>query len=73
MYQMTPIYFKPDGHIARHTDIVVKAALAVLAAFAILALALTVLAAAHIAWLHLLNWIDAQSSPVIFRQIMGGF
>ena len=52
MYQMTPIYFKPDGYIARHTGTMAKAVLAVLAAIAVAAILLLALSVADLAWLR---------------------
>ncbi len=72
MYQMTPLYVKSGDAIWRHTDTLVKCVLLVLTAIVVTALALLLLAATHLAWLRLLNWLDAQSSPVIFRHFLGG-
>ena len=72
MYQMTPLYVRSEDAIARHTDTLVKGVLLVLAAIVVMALALLLLAATHVSWLRLLNWLDAQSSPVIFRHFLGG-
>ena len=72
MYQMTPLYVPRDDAFARHTDTLAKGVLLALAAIVVLALALLLLAATHLAWLRLLNWLDAGSSPVIFRHILGG-
>lgn len=72
MYQMAPIYFKPEEGLERHTHTVAKDVLLVAAAIAILALVVILLALTHIAWLRLLNWYGAEWAPVVFGRVLAG-
>ena len=72
MYQMTPLFFRPDDGLARHTDTLARAVLLVLATIAILALAAVVLAAASAGWLRMIEWCRAELNPISCSLYLAG-